>query len=274
MGPRSAVVVGQPSPRSGGGRHGGHDKRLLDGRLVDDGVVELQRDRCRDTNFLAVGDVEGGAGGRLRGNRRKAPLDWHGFTVGPGCRARPRIRGAVAECLTDGERCLVRRQLSCNGFTGRIAEADVGQRSLGHRHRDGGDRADIFGAGRRRRHHGRHRCWLGGRRAALSVLATDRAADDGHHHSEQYSYQRNKTRTTSPTTQLMHFNRLPAGSVRNQMVQPTVTGSGSRWTPNAASTPSRTVRASETTSALVADPLLVNAKVCFVDSLAGASSPG
>src|SRR6185312_13484283 len=90
-------LVGQPGPTALDGRIRGDGERFFDGGLVGDRGVELQDDRRRDPDGLAVGQLERPAdllAGRYRGELAR---DGDRLAVVPDGRAAPRVGRVVAQ---------------------------------------------------------------------------------------------------------------------------------------------------------------------------------
>ena len=151
-------LVGQPGPTALDGRVGGDGERLLDGGLVADRCVELDDDRRRDPDGLAVGQLEAAAdllGGRHGG---ELALDRNRLAVVADGRPAPGVGRVVAQRLGDRVDGAVLVERAGNDLARRIRQRDVLEPAVADLDADRRDRYHVGGRiGRLERQVGRWR---------------------------------------------------------------------------------------------------------------------
>jgi len=143
--PGAADLVGQPRPTALHGRFGGDLQRPLDGGFIRDRRVELDDDRRRDSDGLAVGQLESAVddfGGRDGG---ELALHRDGLAVMAYCSPPPGIGRVVTERLGEGEQRAVPVQGACDDLAVRTGQRDVLEPAVTDLDADRRGRQDLGG---------------------------------------------------------------------------------------------------------------------------------
>ncbi len=155
---RTFGFVRQPRPTALDRRVGGDLQGPLHRGLVADRRVELQDDRRRHADDLAVGELELAVDLVGRGDRGEGALHRYGLAVATHHRAAPAVFHAVAEWLGGVERAAVAAERTGDDPAVRIGQRDPLKPAVADLQADRGGRQHIGGGVvRRERHRGRRR---------------------------------------------------------------------------------------------------------------------
>ena len=143
---RALRLVGQPGPAALDGRGGGDGERLFDGGLVADRCVELDDDRCGDTDGLAVGQLECAADrlgrrhrGELAGHRNRLAVVAHGRTA-------PAVGRVVTQRLGGRVEGAVLIERPGHHLARRVRQRHLLEPAVAHRDADRSDRNHVGGS--------------------------------------------------------------------------------------------------------------------------------